>query len=80
MLRVTVLTGGSTPERDVALAGAAEVVHALRRRGYQVSVVDLAAGPLSPEAEADLLRPTVARLPPTLSAGGRSSCSVRLSA
>jgi len=66
MLRVTVLTGGSTPERDVALAGAAEVVHALRRRGYQVSVVDLAAGPLSPEAEADLLRPTVARLPPTL--------------
>jgi D-alanine-D-alanine ligase len=66
MLCVTVLTGGSTPERDVALAGAAEVVHALRQRGYQVSVMDLASGPLSPEAETDLLRPTIARLPPTL--------------
>jgi D-alanine-D-alanine ligase-like ATP-grasp enzyme len=66
MLRVTVLTGRSTPERDVALAGTAEVIQALRRRGYQVSVVDLAAGPLSLTAEADLLRPTVARLPPTL--------------
>lgn len=66
MLRVTVLTGGSTPERDVALAGATEVLHALRSRGHQVRVVDLATGPLSPERESHLLQPAVARTPPSL--------------
>lgn len=64
MLQVTVLTGGSTPEREVALAGAAEVVEALRGRGHQVRVVDIATGPLSPEEERRLLRPAVTRQPP----------------
>ena len=33
---IALLTGGSTPERDVALAGAAQVVKALRTLGHEV--------------------------------------------
>ena len=64
MLCVTVVTGGATLERDVALAGAGEVVRALRRRGHRVRVVDISTGCLAAEEEERLLRPTVARLPP----------------
>ncbi len=63
--RVTVLTGGSTPERDVALAGSAQVVAALREDGHAVSIVDTVSGPLSASAEADLLTGVVDREPPT---------------
>jgi D-alanine-D-alanine ligase len=66
MTRVTVLSGGSTPERDVAFAGAAQVVHALRQRGYAVTVVDTVEGVLSAEAERRYLVPSVGRTPPTL--------------
>ncbi len=65
MTRVSVLTGGSTPERDVALAGAGQVVAALRRRGYDVTVVDTVGGPLSQAEEQRRLVP-VGREPPTL--------------
>ncbi len=61
---ITVLTGGSTPERDVALAGAAQVVEALRERGYTVRTVDTAYGELSSKREAQLLHPDVSREPP----------------
>lgn len=64
-MRITVLTGGSTPERDVAFAGAAQVVRALRNLGHVVSVVDTVYGVLSPERERDLLVPTVGTTPPT---------------
>ena len=65
MTRLTVVTGGSTPERDVAFAGAAQVVAALRERGHQVAVVDTVDGVLTPEAERRLLVPSVGRTPPT---------------
>jgi D-alanine-D-alanine ligase len=68
MLQVTVLTGGSTPERDVALAGAAEVARALRSRGHDVKVVDLSTGLLSQAEEETFLRPQVARTPPSAAA------------
>ncbi len=61
---ITVLTGGSTPERDVALAGAAQVVAALRDGGHTVRAVDTAYGELSSEREAQLLHPDVKREPP----------------
>lgn len=61
---IAVLTGGSTPERDVALAGAAQVVAALRDGGHTVRAVDTAYGELSSEREAQLLRPDVKREPP----------------
>ena len=53
-MRVTVLTGGASDERDVALATGAEVAHALREAGHQVVVFDTATGPLSREDEARL--------------------------
>ncbi|MDH3456922.1 MAG: D-alanine--D-alanine ligase [Gemmatimonadota bacterium] len=64
-MQVTVLTGGSTPERNVAFAGAAQVVAALRDAGYQVTVVDTVEGVLSDRDERDLLVPTVGKAPPS---------------
>lgn len=54
-MRVAVLTGGATPERAIALAGAAEIVAALRSRGHTVQVVDTTQGLLSDATEARVL-------------------------
>ena len=43
-MRITVLTGGTSTERDVALASAVQVVAALRSRGHEVAVVDTGVG------------------------------------
>ena len=67
-MRITVLTGGATAERTVAFAGAAQVVAALRGRGHQVHVVDIASGVLSADAEARLLVPQVGTVLPDTSA------------
>lgn len=66
-MRITVLTGGATAERTVAFAGAAQVVAALRGRGHQVHVVDIAGGVLSPEEETRLLVPQVGTVLPDTS-------------
>ena len=63
MTRVTVLTGGATPERAVALAGAAQIVAALRGRGHMVRVVDTTQGLVSDRDEARLLADPVAAGP-----------------
>jgi D-alanine-D-alanine ligase len=63
-MRVTVLTGGATAERAVAFAGAAQVVAALRGRGHEVYVVDIATGLLSATDEQQLLVPEVGLAPP----------------
>ena len=68
MARIALLTGGSTPERDVALAGAAQVVRALRGLGHDVVVVDTVAGPVSNAAEEALLAAPVRKDPPTAAA------------
>ncbi|HVS15776.1 MAG TPA: D-alanine--D-alanine ligase [Thermoanaerobaculia bacterium] len=65
MERIVVLTGGTTPERTVALAGAGQVVAALRRGGFEVTVVDTVDGVLSASQEAERLRAAVGREPPT---------------
>src|SRR5262249_2261427 len=65
MTRIAVLTGGSTAEREVAFAGAAQVVAALRGTGAHVSVVDPVSGLLSPADEARLLVTSVGRTPPS---------------
>ena len=62
--RIAVLTGGSTAERDVAFAGAAQVVAALRSREYDVAVVDSVNGFLSDADESRYLVPSVGREPP----------------
>ena len=58
-MRITVLTGGATPERTVALAGAAQIVAALRSRGHTVRVVDTTQGLVSEGEETRLLASTV---------------------
>ena len=50
-MRITVITGGATPERAVAFATAAQVVAALRSREHEVHVVDLDGGLLDDDAE-----------------------------
>ena len=63
-LRIALITGGSTPERDVALAGAGEVLRALRVAGHEVIAVDTVHGALGPEAEGQFLALRVGRKPP----------------
>ncbi len=58
-MRITVLTGGSSAERNVALASATQVVAALRARGHQVAVVDTTSGVVDPSTERRLLVPRV---------------------
>ncbi len=65
MNRIALLTGGSTPERHVAVAGAAQVAQALRKLGHEVTVVDTGSGPLTLAAEETLLSQAVERQPPT---------------
>jgi D-alanine-D-alanine ligase len=66
MKRIALLTGGSTPERDIALTGATQVAPALRALGHEVTVVDTVAGPLDAAAEAALFAAAgIRREPPT---------------
>ena len=65
-MRVTVLTGGTSVERDVALATAAQVVRALRSRGHVVAVADTARGDVPAAEESISLTGSVGREPPKL--------------
>jgi D-alanine-D-alanine ligase len=65
-MRVTVLTGGTSTERDVALASAVQVVPALRSRGHEVAVVDTARGFIPEEDEPALLSGVVGTEPPSI--------------
>lgn len=63
-MHVTVLTGGTSAERDVALASAVQVIGALRQFGHQVAVVDSARGFIPERDEASLLPARVGLTPP----------------
>jgi D-alanine-D-alanine ligase len=65
-MRVTVLTGGTSAERDVALASAVQVIAALRSRKHHVSVVDTARGFIPATDEPALLSGTVGSEPPSI--------------
>lgn len=65
-MHILVLTGGSSAERDVALASASQVVGALRERGHRVTVADTTEGILDATDEVRLLSPRVASAPPNL--------------
>lgn len=64
-MRITVLTGGTSAERDVAIASAVQVVRALRGRGHAVSVVDTARGFIPLGDEPKLLSGDVGSAPPS---------------
>jgi D-alanine-D-alanine ligase len=65
-MRITVLTGGTSSERDVAIASAVQVVRALRSRGHAVAVVDTARGYITEAEEPNVLSASVAREPPAI--------------
>lgn len=60
-MRVTVLLGGTSAERDVSIVSGTRVMEALRSRGHTVSAVDPASGELSDTALATLLPTGVRR-------------------
>ncbi|HEX5633101.1 MAG TPA: D-alanine--D-alanine ligase [Gemmatimonadales bacterium] len=64
-MKVTVLTGGTSAERDVAIASAVQVVRALRTRGHDVSVVDTARGYIPECDEPRMLASGVGTAPPS---------------
>lgn len=63
-MRVAVLMGGTSDERDVSLASGAQVARALREAGHEVVAIDTAVGILDAGAEARLLRGGVGSEPP----------------
>jgi D-alanine-D-alanine ligase len=67
-MKIAVLFGGTSEERDVSIASAAQVIPALRALGHEVYAVDTASGRLPPAAEQRLLASRVAPTPPSTSA------------
>ena len=67
-MRIAVLFGGTSAERDVSIASAAQVIPALRALGHDVHAVDTATGRLPAAAERRLLAGRVAPTPPSSTA------------
>lgn len=63
-MRVAVLFGGTSSERDVSIASGAQVMKALREAGHEAIAVDTARGVLGPGDEQRLLTSGVAPEPP----------------
>ena len=63
-MRIAVLFGGTSSERDVSIASGIKVVRALRQAGHTVLPVDTARGALQPHEEARYLAEGVAVRPP----------------
>ncbi|HSG66060.1 MAG TPA: D-alanine--D-alanine ligase [Gammaproteobacteria bacterium] len=63
-MRIAVLFGGASTERDVSIASAAQVVKALRGAGHEVRAVETSRGLLGPAEEARLLSRAIERTPP----------------
>jgi D-alanine-D-alanine ligase len=76
-MKIAVLFGGTSEERDVSIASAAQVIPALRAVGHEVVAVDTASGRLSADAERVLLSAGVAPEPPdSMAIGALRSRSV----
>ncbi|MEX2281161.1 MAG: D-alanine--D-alanine ligase [Gemmatimonadota bacterium] len=63
-LKVAVLFGGTSSERDVSIASGAQVIKALREGGHEVMALDTASGVLDAAQEHKLLTSGVAPTPP----------------
>lgn len=64
-MKIAVLFGGSSEERDVSIASAAQVIPALRGLGHEVIAIDTATGRLSHASEQRMLASAVAAEPPS---------------
>jgi D-alanine-D-alanine ligase len=63
-MRIAVLMGGTSDEREVSLSSGAQVASALREAGHQVVAVDTARGVVAPAEERRLLTEGVRAAPP----------------
>lgn len=71
-MRITVLMGGTSAERDVSLASGLRVAQALRERGHEVTAVDTVRGVLTAGEEQGLLSGRVVKtIPPDVHALAR---------
>src|SRR5580700_10771889 len=64
-MRIAVLFGGTSEERDVSIASAAQVIPALRGLGHDVIAIDTATGRLAADAEKKMLTSGVGPEPPS---------------
>ena len=64
-MKIAVLFGGMSEERDVSIASAAQIIPALRSLGHQVFAIDSASGALGSAQERQLLSAAVAPAPPS---------------
>jgi len=64
-MKIAVLFGGTSEERDVSIASAAQIIPVLRALGHQVFAVDTATGRLESAQEKQLLSAAVAAQPPS---------------
>jgi D-alanine-D-alanine ligase len=67
-VKIAVLFGGTSEEREVSIASAAQIIPALRQLGHDVHAVDTATGTLDSAQEQRLLTARVAPDPPSHSA------------
>ena len=65
-MKITVLMGGTSSERNVSLASGIRIVQALRGRGHKVIALDPARGVLSAKEEKELSTGKVGTKPPSL--------------
>lgn len=64
-MKIAVLMGGTSDERDVSLSSGVQVASALREMGHDVVAVDTARGALAPGEERELRESGVNALPPS---------------
>jgi D-alanine-D-alanine ligase len=67
-MKITVLMGGASAERNVSLISGLRIVNALRSRGHEVIAFDPSRGVISAEAEKELGEKGVGVEPPSLEA------------
>ena len=65
-MKITVLMGGTSSERNVSLASGIRIVQALRGRGHKVTALDPARGVINDAEERELSTGKVGTKPPTL--------------
>lgn len=65
ILKIALLFGGSSGERDVSIASGSAIFRALRSRGHHVFPVDTQRGLLSPEEEEEFIAASIDCLPPS---------------
>jgi D-alanine-D-alanine ligase len=65
-MKITVLMGGTSSERNVSLASGTRIAQALRERGHDVTALDPARGVINAKEEEELRSSKVGAEPPTL--------------